>query len=144
VAELALDVTLLNAGPQDGQRCVEEPEFHGCADLARTLAEGVALRASPGAPLDDHDRAELEQALREPPLELLDPFARAPIEQVDLEVGHPLVGGEANRPELVLELPGERGLARGGKAADDDEPAGNGGRVSHAGEHGTADPRKRS
>jgi len=135
VAEFALDATVLNAGPQDAHWGVEEVQFHGYADVACALAQSVALRASPGAPFDHHDRAELQQALRQPPLELLDPLSRAPIEEIDLEVRHPLVGAETNRPKIALELPGQGGLAGARKPADDDESAGSSWLpVAHAGE----------
>ena len=92
--------------------------------MLRARSRRASPRASPGAPFDHHDRPELQQALRKPPLELLDPLSGAPIEEIDLEVRHPLVGAEANRPKIALDLPGQGGLAGARKPADDDESAG--------------------
>jgi len=102
---------------------VEVHELRRGPELTGPLAERVALRARPGAPLDDDRHAEAQEVLPHRPLEGLDPLAQPLVPQVPAQRGHPRVGVEPDAAPLGDEPSGGRRLPAPGEPADDDERA---------------------
>lgn len=99
------------------------PSFTAAPKERAPWRKGVTLGAPPGAPLNHDGCVKFQEALSKSPLQALKSGAHLLIEEVDGEVGHPLVGTEPHGPALGLQGPGQGRLPGSGQVADDHEPA---------------------
>ena len=100
---------------------VEVEQRDGNAKFCGTRTDLVPLLPRPEAVLKNHVETERQDALREVPLDRLDGGSLRFVVAVTDESRHPLVGHEAKRPVLMLELPCQRGFPGSREPADQEQ-----------------------